>query len=643
MGRAPCCDKANVKKGPWSPEEDKQLKDYIEKHGTGGNWIALPQKAGLRRCGKSCRLRWLNYLRPNIKHGDFSDDEDRIICSLFASIGSRWSIIAAQLPGRTDNDIKNYWNTKLKKKLLGLPPSHRKQQLKKQHQLQEQQPQLIFPAGYSFEAAAAAAAAASLIHSSSSSSSSVADLEGIPITSPYLLNPNFISTTSSSPLQGLKHQSLNGGSLIMFGGDHPQMSCSSSDRGVYYTSNNSNFSHGGDSLLEMMIHGHNNFGEVNAAAAAMDEFLCFQHNVIINCFPLRVPLRAGECFEKTVPLRVQFTNICSSKNNNIWTFDLQYKKVNAVQSAACVRRGVAMEDDRLNSPSTSAVTIEVFGHRLNLSQDPNSNHLGTTVWDASMVFVKFLEKNCRKGRFCPSKLKGKRVIELGAGCGLAGLGMAMLGCSVISTDQKEVLPLLLRNIERNTSWITQANPDSGSSASFGCIEVAELDWQNKEHIKAVDPPFDYIIGTDVVYAEHLLEPLLQTILALSGPRTVILLGYEIRSTMVHDRMMDMWKDNFVVKTIPRAKMDIKYQHPSIQLFMMEEKDQSGCGNSGPRASRTPEACQANNEDSQSYDAEDVADQTVSEQTEDLEPGNNDWEIRRLGSMAARLLRDVKIK
>ncbi|WOH00873.1 hypothetical protein DCAR_0520249 [Daucus carota subsp. sativus] len=118
MGRAPCCDKANVKRGPWSPEEDAKLKEYIEKHGSGGNWIALPQKAGLRRCGKSCRLRWLNYLRPNIKHGEFTDDEDRIICTLFSNIGSRWSIIAGQLPGRTDNDIKNYWNTKLKKKLL---------------------------------------------------------------------------------------------------------------------------------------------------------------------------------------------------------------------------------------------------------------------------------------------------------------------------------------------------------------------------------------------------------------------------------------------------------------------------------------------------------------------------------------------
>uniref|UniRef100_A0A7N0UM95 Uncharacterized protein n=1 Tax=Kalanchoe fedtschenkoi TaxID=63787 RepID=A0A7N0UM95_KALFE len=119
MGRAPCCDKANVKKGPWSPEEDAKLKSYIEQNGTGGNWIALPHKIGLKRCGKSCRLRWLNYLRPNIKHGGFSEEEDNIICSLYISIGSRWSIIAAQLPGRTDNDIKNYWNTRLKKKLLG--------------------------------------------------------------------------------------------------------------------------------------------------------------------------------------------------------------------------------------------------------------------------------------------------------------------------------------------------------------------------------------------------------------------------------------------------------------------------------------------------------------------------------------------
>ncbi|CAL5194070.1 unnamed protein product [Lathyrus oleraceus] len=123
MGRAPCCDKASVKKGPWSPEEDAKLKDYIEKNGTGGNWISLPKKAGLTRCGKSCRLRWLNYLRPNIKHGEFSDSEDKVICTLFSSIGSRWSIIASRLQGRTDNDVKNYWNTKLKKKFMSMNQS----------------------------------------------------------------------------------------------------------------------------------------------------------------------------------------------------------------------------------------------------------------------------------------------------------------------------------------------------------------------------------------------------------------------------------------------------------------------------------------------------------------------------------------
>ncbi|XP_071729462.1 uncharacterized protein [Rutidosis leptorrhynchoides] len=116
MGRSPCCDKTKVKRGPWSPEEYAILRNHILNHGTGANWIALPQKAGLKRCGKSCRLRWLNYLRPDIKLGGFTEEEDNIIYSLYSKIGSRWSVIASRLQGRTDNDVKNHWNTKLKKK-----------------------------------------------------------------------------------------------------------------------------------------------------------------------------------------------------------------------------------------------------------------------------------------------------------------------------------------------------------------------------------------------------------------------------------------------------------------------------------------------------------------------------------------------
>ncbi|XP_059318625.1 transcription factor MYB87-like [Lycium ferocissimum] len=118
MGRTPCCDKSKVKRGQWSPEEDEILKNYILKHGNADNWITLPHRAGLKRCGKSCRLRWLNYLRPDIKLGNFTQEEDSLICSLYTQLGSRWSVIASKLPGRTDNDIKNHWNTKLKKKML---------------------------------------------------------------------------------------------------------------------------------------------------------------------------------------------------------------------------------------------------------------------------------------------------------------------------------------------------------------------------------------------------------------------------------------------------------------------------------------------------------------------------------------------
>lgn len=119
MGRPPCCDKTGVKKGPWTPEEDIILVSYIQEHGP-GNWRSVPTNTGLLRCSKSCRLRWTNYLRPGIKRGNFTDQEEKLIIHLQALLGNRWAAIASYLPERTDNDIKNYWNTHLKKKLKKL-------------------------------------------------------------------------------------------------------------------------------------------------------------------------------------------------------------------------------------------------------------------------------------------------------------------------------------------------------------------------------------------------------------------------------------------------------------------------------------------------------------------------------------------
>ncbi|KAJ4962073.1 hypothetical protein NE237_021983 [Protea cynaroides] len=107
-----------LRKGAWTEEEDTLLRRCIEKYGE-GKWRLVPPRAGLRRCRKSCRLRWLNYLHPNIKRGDFTQDEVDLLLRLHKLLGNRWSLIAGRLPGRTANDIKNFWNTRFNRKTSG--------------------------------------------------------------------------------------------------------------------------------------------------------------------------------------------------------------------------------------------------------------------------------------------------------------------------------------------------------------------------------------------------------------------------------------------------------------------------------------------------------------------------------------------
>ncbi|KAL9266197.1 Transcription factor GAMYB-like protein [Drosera capensis] len=104
----------HLKKGPWLPEEDAILADYVNTYGE-GNWNAVQKRAGLARCGKSCRLRWANHLRPDLKKGPFTPEEESRIIELHAHMGNKWARMALELPGRTDNEIKNFWNTRMKR------------------------------------------------------------------------------------------------------------------------------------------------------------------------------------------------------------------------------------------------------------------------------------------------------------------------------------------------------------------------------------------------------------------------------------------------------------------------------------------------------------------------------------------------
>ncbi|CAN6206214.1 unnamed protein product [Urochloa humidicola] len=127
MGRRTSGPKKKLRRGLWSPEEDEKLMNHIAKYGH-GCWSSVPKLAGLERCGKSCRLRWINYLRPDLKRGAFSQEEEDLIIHLHSMLGNKWSQIAAQLPGRTDNEVKNFWNSYIKKKLRqrGIDPATHK-------------------------------------------------------------------------------------------------------------------------------------------------------------------------------------------------------------------------------------------------------------------------------------------------------------------------------------------------------------------------------------------------------------------------------------------------------------------------------------------------------------------------------------
>ncbi|KAM1708757.1 hypothetical protein TB2_001641 [Malus domestica] len=115
MARQKQNDGAYIRKGPWTAEEDEVLISHVKRNGP-RDWSSIRSKGLLPRTGKSCRLRWVNKLQPNLKTGcKFSAEEERMVIQLQAQFGNKWAKIATYLQGRTDNDVKNFWSARRKR------------------------------------------------------------------------------------------------------------------------------------------------------------------------------------------------------------------------------------------------------------------------------------------------------------------------------------------------------------------------------------------------------------------------------------------------------------------------------------------------------------------------------------------------
>lgn len=228
---------------------------------------------------------------------------------------------------------------------------------------------------------------------------------------------------------------------------------------------------------------------------------------------------------------------------------------------------------RWETHSAESVALDGFGLRLEFSQDPDSEHLGSTVWDSSIVTFKYLEKNADVGGhpFSRAEVAGRHCIELGAGMGLGGTALALLGGHVTLTDQPEVVPRL----RTNSQAVTEQMAAGGVAA--GRLSALELLWgdgaQAESIMRSVNAgaPFDLVLCSDCVYHVDLVSPLLQTVLQVSSAKAAILVTFEVRCPEVHQAFLDEAKRFFKLHPVAIASMDQFSQSTDIKMYHLEPK------------------------------------------------------------------------
>ncbi|RZC46605.1 hypothetical protein C5167_039554 [Papaver somniferum] len=221
------------------------------------------------------------------------------------------------------------------------------------------------------------------------------------------------------------------------------------------------------------------------------------------------------------------------------------------------------------------IELKVRDKTLAIEQDNGSMHVGTSVWPCSLVLVKFLERwllsNSSSSSSSSSSttpkpythllnFSGKKAIELGCGCGPAGMGLFLLGLeNIILTDITPVMPALKRNLKRN-------KPVLGKN-----LKISQLYWNNLDQIKTLNPPFDFVIAADVVYIEESVGHLVSAMESLVSDTGFVLLGYQIRSPEAHKLFWELCENVFVIEKVPHDDLHPEYAYEEADVYVMKKK------------------------------------------------------------------------
>nr|XP_009787894.1 PREDICTED: protein N-lysine methyltransferase METTL21A [Nicotiana sylvestris] len=205
--------------------------------------------------------------------------------------------------------------------------------------------------------------------------------------------------------------------------------------------------------------------------------------------------------------------------------------------------------------------IDACGRSLSILQSPSNlgtpGVTGSVMWDSGVVLGKFLEHAVESGRI---HLQGKKVVELGSGCGLVGCIAALLGGQVILTDLPDRLRLLKKNVEANLYGDVR-----------GSATVDELTWGDELDHDIKDPLPDYVLGSDVIYSEGAVMDLLATLLNLSGTQTTVILAGELRNDAILEYFLQAAAEDFTIGRVDQNQWHPDCCSPRVVIYVLVKK------------------------------------------------------------------------